>query len=91
LQSAACGAFSGAVSVLLWQGIDVVKSRMQGLNSDKYSSTFDCASQILRQEGFLAFYKGIGPRLMRVCIEVAMTMSLFTEISKLLDKYWKTK
>jgi solute carrier family 25 citrate transporter 1 len=87
---AACsGAFAGAVSVLMFQGIDVVKSRMQGLNAHKYSSSIHCASSIIREEGFLALYKGIGPRMTRVCLEVAITMSLFGEIQKVLDTYWK--
>ena len=33
--SAASGAFAGGVSVVLFQGIDVIKSRMQGLDAAK--------------------------------------------------------
>lgn len=35
LGSAASGAFAGGVSVLLFQGIDVIKSRMQGLDAHR--------------------------------------------------------
>lgn len=69
----------------------MVKSRMQGLEAHKYKGTFDCASQILKHEGIGGFYKGMGPRLTRVCIEVALTMSMYGEIVKVLDKVWKTE
>jgi len=85
LQSAASGAFAGGVSVLLFQGIDVVKSRMQGLEAGKYKNAFQCAGQILANEGPLAFYKGVGPRLTRVCCEVGITMSMYGEIVKLVS------
>jgi solute carrier family 25 citrate transporter 1 len=39
LGAAACGAFAGGVSVILFQGIDVIKSRMQGLDGSKYRSS----------------------------------------------------
>jgi hypothetical protein len=35
-------------------------------------------------EGPLAFDKGVGPRLTRVCLEVGITMSLYGEIVKAL-------
>ena len=51
IHTAASGAFAGAVSVLAFQGVDVVKSRMQGLDAAKYSSTMDCARQLYVEEG----------------------------------------
>lgn len=91
LKNAGAGAFAGAVSVLLFQGIDVVKSRMQGLNAAQYSSSLDCAMQIMKQEGIGGFYKGVGPRLTRVTLEVAITMSMYSEIVAFLDSVWKTE
>ena len=63
-----------------------VKSRMQGLDADKYRSTMHCATEILKNEGALAFYKGVGPRLTRVCLEVGITMSFYGEILRILDR-----
>lgn len=90
ITAAFSGAFAGGVSVLLFQGIDVVKSRMQGLEAHKYRSTVHCVTELMKKEGPMAFYKGVGPRLTRVCLEVGITMSLYGEIVKVLDKYWKT-
>lgn len=63
---------------------------MQGLDAHKYKSTIHCATELLRSEGPFAFYKGVGPRLTRVCLEVGITMSLYSEIVKALDLVWKT-
>jgi len=91
LGSAACGAFAGGVSVLIFQGIDVIKSRMQGLAAAKYTSSFHCLRTVVAEEGFLALYKGVGPRLSRVCCEVAITMTLYAEVVKVLNKVWITE
>ena len=56
---------------------------MQGLDAHKYRSTMHCVSEILKKEGALAFYKGTGPRLTRVCCEVGITMSLYGEVVKM--------
>lgn len=90
IKAAASGAFAGGFSVLLFQGIDVVKSRMQGLEASRYRSSLHCVQEIIKNEGALAFYKGVGPRLTRVCCEVAITMSLYGEIVRVLNSVWKT-
>lgn len=50
----AFGAIAGAASVFGNTPIDVVKTRMQGLEASKYKNTLDCFSQIWKQEGFTA-------------------------------------
>jgi len=88
--AAASGAFAGGVSVILFQFIDVIKSRMQGIDGHKYKSSLHCMTELVQNEGIMALYKGVGPRISRVCAEVAITMSLYGEVVKLLNKYWIT-
>merc|ERR1740139_273388 len=90
LGSAASGAFAGGVSVIIFQGLDVIKSRMQGLAAAKYTSSIHCLKELIANEGFMALYKGVGPRMTRVCCEVAITMTLYGEVVKLLDSVWDT-
>ena len=45
------GAFAGAASVFGNTPIDVVKTRMQGLEASKYKSTMDCFVKIWKHEG----------------------------------------
>ena len=51
------GGIAGAASVLGNTPLDVVKTRMQGLEASRYKNTFDCAKQIFQNEGPRAFYK----------------------------------
>ncbi|CAO4370440.1 Protein CBG09959 [Caenorhabditis briggsae] len=85
------GAVAGAASVYGNTPIDVVKTRMQGLEAKKYKNTLDCAMQIWKKEGFFAFYKGTVPRLSRVCLDVGITFMIYDSIIEFLDSYWKKK
>ncbi len=46
--------------------VDVLKTRMQGKEASKYSSTLDCFWKTLSSDGALGFYKGSIPRMARV-------------------------
>lgn len=85
----AFGAIAGAASVYGNTPIDVVKTRMQGLEASKYKSTVDCAVQIWKKEGPFAFYKGTVPRLSRVCLDVAITFMIYDSFMDLFNKFWK--
>jgi len=85
------GGVAGAASVFGNTPVDVVKTRMQGLESHKYKNTLDCALRIARYEGFKAFYKGTVPRLGRVCFDVAFVFTFYENIMKLLDYVWVTE
>jgi solute carrier family 25 citrate transporter 1 len=82
------GAFAGACSVFGNTPIDVVKTRMQGLEAKKYKNTLDCAIKVFQNEGFAAFYKGTVPRLSRVCLDVAITFMLYDNFMEVFNKIW---
>lgn len=42
LADAISGAFAGAVSVMANNPVDVVKTKLQGLEADKYKGVVDC-------------------------------------------------
>jgi len=84
------GAVAGAASVFGNTPIDVVKTRMQGLEAQKYKNTFHCMYEIAKNEGFFAFYKGTVPRLGRVCLDVAITFMIYDSFMDLFNKIWKT-
>ncbi|WAR03524.1 TXTP-like protein [Mya arenaria] len=85
----AFGAFAGACSVYGNTPVDVVKTRLQGLEAHKYKGTLDCAYQIMKHEGPRAFYKGTVPRLSRVCIDVCITFMIYDTFMEMFNKVWK--
>jgi len=82
------GGMAGAASVLGNTPLDVVKTRMQGLEAKKYKNTFDCARQIMVNEGPKAFYKGTIPRMSRVVLDVAITFMIYDSFMELFNKVW---
>lgn len=82
------GALAGAASVFGNTPLDVIKTRMQGLEASKYKNTFDCAVQIMKYEGPRAFYKGTLPRLSRVCLDVGITFMIYDTFMEFFNKVW---
>nr|XP_022906101.1 putative tricarboxylate transport protein, mitochondrial [Onthophagus taurus]XP_022906109.1 putative tricarboxylate transport protein, mitochondrial [Onthophagus taurus]XP_022906117.1 putative tricarboxylate transport protein, mitochondrial [Onthophagus taurus] len=80
------GAFAGAASVFGNTPLDVVKTRMQGLEAKQYKNTWDCFKKIWVNEGPLAYYKGTVPRLSRVCLDVAITFMIYDSFMELFNK-----
>lgn len=60
------GMSAGCFSALGNNPLDVIKTRMQGMQSSQYNNTLDCFYQIISKEGISAFYAGLKPRLARV-------------------------
>jgi solute carrier family 25 (mitochondrial citrate transporter), member 1 len=71
------GGFAGFCSVMANNPVDVVKTNMQGMEAHKYSGFIGCFAHILRHEGPMGFYKGVGPRMARVILDVAITFAVF--------------
>lgn len=44
-------------------------------------------TEIVRKEGFLAFYKGLTPRLLRVAPGQAVTFMVYEKVKGLLDNF----
>jgi len=66
------GAIAGIVTVYSTMPLDVVKTKMQGLNARQlYSGVFDCFWKVFKNEGLLSFWKGATPRLARLSVSSA--------------------
>jgi len=85
LQAMGVGGFAGAASVLGNTPVDVIKTKMQGFQSHRYTSALHCIKLTYAEEGFRGFYKGMGARMGRVSADVALTF-FFVEKVKLLVK-----
>jgi hypothetical protein len=63
--------------------VDVVKTQMQGMNAERYKGFLDCFATIMKEEGFMGFYKGVVPRLARVILDVALTFSIYGKLKRI--------
>merc|ERR1712113_1229755 len=80
------GIVAGAASVYGNTPLDVIKTRMQGLEAHKYKNTFHCAYKIWNEEGLFAFYKGTVPRLGRVCLDVCISFVIYDTIMEYFNR-----
>ncbi|KAI9598333.1 mitochondrial carrier domain-containing protein [Syncephalis fuscata] len=73
------GAIGGAVGATVVYPIDLVKTRMQNQRSAvvgelRYRNSMDCFRQVIRNEGVLGLYSGLGPQLVGVAPEKAIKL-----------------
>ncbi|CAM9267509.1 unnamed protein product [Phaeothamnion confervicola] len=66
IQNLLGGMSAGCFSTLGNNPFDVVKTKMQGVDGNKYGGTAGCAAHIWKSEGLKGFYRGLVPRLARV-------------------------
>jgi solute carrier family 25 aspartate/glutamate transporter 12/13 len=75
------GGFAGAFGATIVYPIDLVKTRMQNQRSTivgqlLYKNSLDCVKKVIRNEGFLGFYRGLGPQLVGVAPEKAIKLTV---------------
>lgn len=83
------GITSALMAGVLTQPIDVVKTRMMTQAASKalpYSSALDCASSIVRTEGWRKLYSGFGPRSIYMCGLWGITFGLEPLVTSYLDE-----
>lgn len=91
-QSLLLGGLSGGMGPLVNNPLDVVKTRMQKQvirpgTEPKYKSLMQSCVVIAKEEGTLALWKGITPRLMRIMPGQAITFMTYEAVSKQMEKY----
>ncbi|KAG1296090.1 hypothetical protein G6F66_003760 [Rhizopus arrhizus] len=87
------GGVSGAMGPLSNAPIDTIKTRIQKSTApgSGYERFKTVTSEIMKKEGFLAFYKGLTPRLLRVAPGQAVTFMVYEKVRALLDQFSGTK
>eukprot|EP00276_Gloeochaete_wittrockiana_P020664 CAMPEP_0184336038 /NCGR_PEP_ID=MMETSP1089-20130417/4486_1 /TAXON_ID=38269 ORGANISM="Gloeochaete wittrockiana, Strain SAG46.84" /NCGR_SAMPLE_ID=MMETSP1089 /ASSEMBLY_ACC=CAM_ASM_000445 /LENGTH=314 /DNA_ID=CAMNT_0026660965 /DNA_START=152 /DNA_END=1096 /DNA_ORIENTATION=+ len=81
------GATAGAASVIGNTPIDVVKTKMQGFEANQYNGVVDCIAKTWKTEGFGGFYKGVGARMGRVSVDVALTFFFVEKIKSIVKSH----
>lgn len=80
------GMMSGAFSTVCNNPFDMTKTRMQGMAAAQYKNVFDCFAKVIRNEGVLALWQGVGTRLLRVVPGQGIVFMSFEKISQLVEK-----
>ncbi|KAF9429456.1 mitochondrial aspartate-glutamate transporter agc1, partial [Entomortierella beljakovae] len=75
------GSISGAVGATAVYPIDLVKTRMQNQRSKVvgellYKNSLDCFRKVIKNEGVLGLYRGLGPQLVGVAPEKAIKLTM---------------
>ncbi|KAI9902430.1 hypothetical protein N3K66_001782 [Trichothecium roseum] len=88
-QTTLIGLVSGAMGPLSNAPIDTIKTRLQKTPAEPGTSAWTrivrIASDMFKQEGFHAFYKGITPRIMRVAPGQAVTFTVYEFLKEKLE------
>ncbi|KAG6388577.1 hypothetical protein SASPL_150007 [Salvia splendens] len=100
-QSVGCGALAGAISASLTTPLDVVKTRLmtqgQGeavnkVSAAMYSGVRDTVKQILKEEGWVGFTRGMGPRVFySACFSAIGYFAFETARLTILNEYIRRK
>ena len=70
------GGFSALFAQTLCYPLDTIRRRMQNKEL-MYKNGLDAGKQILRHEGFLSFYKGLLPNILRMVPNTAIRFAIF--------------
>ncbi|KAL5560377.1 hypothetical protein UlMin_036588 [Ulmus minor] len=101
IQSVFCGALAGAISASLTTPLDVVKTRLMtqvhgdGVNKAAavmYSGVSATVKQIMKEEGWVGFTRGMGPRVLHsACFSALGYFAFETARLAILHQYVKQK
>lgn len=73
----AAGAMAGIVTVYTTMPLDVVKTRMQGLDARQlYKHSLDCLIKVVKEHGVFSLWKGTTPRLTRLIVSEYIYMNI---------------
>lgn len=79
--------FAGLCSTICNNPVDVVKTKMQSEHSHKFTGFIHCAEEIYKHDGFMGYYHGVGPRLLRVCLDVGLTFTIFGTLKRGVENF----
>ncbi|CAN0921532.1 Protein MITOFERRINLIKE 1, chloroplastic [Linum grandiflorum] len=93
IESVVCGALAGAISASLTTPLDVVKTRMMTqVSREAAGKVSDMVKQILVEEGWVGFTRGMGPRVLHsACFSAIGYFAFETARLELLNRYLKHK
>jgi solute carrier family 25 citrate transporter 1 len=87
-ESVAAGGLAGTISVYATMPFDVLKTKLQGLNSKEYTSSLDCLVKVVKKDGVTGLWKGTTPRLARVFVSSSIIFTVVEQVIKFVEPFW---
>jgi len=86
METMLCGGLSGGLGPMVNNPLDVVKTRLQRQRivegqAPRYTGTMQALPIIAREEGLLALWSGLGPRLTRIMPGQAITFMTYEAVT----------
>ncbi|XP_044157603.1 calcium-binding mitochondrial carrier protein SCaMC-1 [Bufo gargarizans] len=82
------GSLAGATAQTSIYPMEVMKTRLAVAKTGQYNGMFDCAKQILKKEGVLAFYKGYVPNILGIIPYAGIDLAIYETLKNAwLQKY----
>ncbi|KAH8551522.1 mitochondrial carrier domain-containing protein [Umbelopsis sp. PMI_123] len=86
----AIGATAGIITVYTTMPLDVVKTRMQGLDARTlYKNSLDCLIKVVKSDGVFSLWKGTTPRLARLIFSGGIVFTVYEKVYNALDSQAK--
>lgn len=88
------GGAAGMAATCVVQPLDLVKTRMQtqGTGSQReYKNSFHCIQTVIRKEGPLAIYTGLGAGLLRQATYTTARLGVYSYLNDLYKKHYKSE
>lgn len=82
------GAAAGLSSIVVTQPVDVVKTRMQGLNAHRYKHMLHCWRTMIEEDGFMSLFDGMAARALRSALGAALTFTVFPQVKWYILEAW---
>lgn len=83
-----CGGISGCIASLIATPFDLIKT-VQQVNRDKSVSFLHICKVIVKNDGFMALFRGTGPRMFKQFPQSAISISSYELGKKIFKKYSK--
>ena len=81
------GGLAGLITVYVTQPVDTIKTRMQSIEAKQlYKNSWDCGSQLVRNEGVLTLWSGALPRLVRLMLSGGIVFTMYEKSIELMDR-----
>ncbi|XP_071130456.1 mitochondrial thiamine pyrophosphate carrier-like [Mytilus edulis] len=79
-----CGGLAGCIAITVAQPMDVLRTRFVAQGNEKiYSSLYSGIQTMIKEEGFLSFYKGLGAAVAQIGPQMGLQFGFFALFTRL--------